>query len=60
MATPSLNNDSPAILTFSALGAAICFSVAMTAIGSVGEISAPNNNSNYTLNEGQASQACRR
>ena len=40
--TPSLNRDSPAILISSALGAPNCFSVASTAIGSVGEISAPN------------------
>ena len=39
--TPSLNSDSPAICTSSVFGAPICLSRPSTAIGSVGEMSAP-------------------
>ena len=42
IATPSLNSDSPAILISSDLLAPAVFRMPMTAIGSVGEISAPN------------------
>ena len=43
IATPSLNNDSPSTMTDSFLEAPNSLKVAKTAIGSVGEISAPNN-----------------
>ena len=43
MPIPSLNNDSPAILISRLLGAPTFFKIPNTAIGSVGEISAPNN-----------------
>ena len=41
--TPSLNNDSPAILSSNVLGMPASFNIPITAMGSVGEINAPNN-----------------
>jgi hypothetical protein len=42
-ATPSLNNDYPAILVSNDLEAPAVFRMLNTAIGSVGDIRAPNN-----------------
>ena len=42
-ATPSLNNDSPEIFISKVLGTPTVFNIPITAIGSVGEIKAPNN-----------------
>ena len=54
--TPSLNSDSPAICTSSAFGAPICLSRPSTAIGSVGEISAPK--SRQSMNRKREAQQC--
>ena len=40
--TPSLNNDSPAIVVSNDLGVFVSFRIPKTAIGSVGDISEPN------------------
>ena len=40
--TPSLNKDSPAIVVSRDLGEFVSFRIPITAIGSVGEIRAPN------------------
>ena len=43
MATPSLNKLSPVIFVSNVDGILDCFNIPNTAIGSVGEMSAPNN-----------------